>query len=225
MRSDRSVKTPFYEEEHWLANANKALNAQSPSEVVQFILERAERPIVTTSFGPHAAALLDLVIQQRPDVPVVWVDHGFNTNETYRFARKLIERFNLNMKIYAPVQTPAWITTTLGGVPDVNDAEHAEFTRRVKLEPFSRALTELEPDAWITGIRAEETKLRASLDTLSMDGRGLLKVAPLLRWQEADLERYLREQNLPSEANYFDPTKGIEGRECGLHQGSTATAA
>jgi len=213
------------EREGWLLGANAKLQGQSPADVVTFILERAERPIVTTSFGAHAAVLLDLVTQQQPDIPVVWVDHGFNTNETYRFARRLIDRFDLNLKIYAPVQTPAWITTTLGGVPDVNDPEHAEFTRRVKLEPFTRALTELAPDAWITGIRAEETQLRASLNTLSMDGRGLLKVAPLLRWQEKDLERYLDDNDLPSEANYFDPTKGIEGRECGLHQGSTATAA
>ena len=214
-----------FDDPQWRSDANTSLRGKSPAEVLRYILERAERPIVTTSFGAHAAVLLDLVTQERPDVPVVWVDHGFNTDATYRFARQLIERFDLNMKIYAPVQTPAWITTTLGGVPDVNDAEHAEFTRRVKLEPFSRALSELAPDAWITGIRAEETELRASLDTLSVDGRGLLKVAPLLRWREADIERYLHARDLPSEANYFDPTKGIEGRECGLHQGSTATAA
>jgi len=128
------------------------------------------------------------------------------------------------MKIYAPVHTPAWITASLGGVPDISEPAHAEFTRQVKLEPFERALAELEPDAWITGIRAEETQLRASLDTLSLDGRGLLKVAPLLRWQEPEVERYLLERKLPSEANYFDPTKGLAGRECGLHQGA-ATAA
>jgi len=205
--------------------ANQRLRGQSPAEILRFILERAERPIVTTSFGAHAAVLLELVTRQRPDIPVVWVDHGFNTNETYGFARGLIQRLNLNMQIYAPVQTPAWITTTLGGVPDVDDAEHEEFTRQVKLEPFARALSELAPDAWITGIRAEETELRASLETLSIDGRGVLKVAPLLHWKEADLDHYLLEHDLPSEANYFDPTKGIEGRECGLHQGSTATAA
>jgi len=224
MTLDSSPRHNF-RDPHWRIEANSSLQKQSAAEVVRFILERAERPIVTTSFGAHAAVLLDLVTQERGDVPVIWVDHGFNTNATYRFARELIERFDLNMKIYAPVQTPAWITTTLGGVPDVSDAEHAEFTRQVKLEPFSRALKELAPDAWITGIRAEETELRASLDTLSLDGRGLLKVAPMLRWREADIERYLREKDLPSEANYFDPTKGIEGRECGLHQGSTATAA
>jgi phosphoadenosine phosphosulfate reductase len=208
-----------------LGSANKALEGLSPESIVRDVLAQAERPILTTSFGAHAAVLLDVVTKVQPDIPVVWVDHGFNTNATYRFARKLIDKFSLNMKIYAPVQTPAWITATLGGVPDIADPAHAEFTRRVKLEPFARALSELAPDVWLTGIRAEETELRASLDTLSYDGRGILKVAPLLRLREAQLDSYLAEHDLPSEANYFDPTKGIEGRECGLHQREAATAA
>lgn len=217
--------SPLSLDERSLSQANAAFRIEAASQVVAWTLARAERPIVTTSFGAHAAVLLDLVTNLRPDIPVVWVDHGFNTQETYRFARTLIERFELNMQIYAPEQTPAWISTTLGGVPDVADPEHTEFTRRVKLEPFERALEELAPDAWLTGIRAEETQLRATLDTLSVDGRGILKVAPLLKWREADLDSYLLAKDLPSESKYFDPTKGLAGRECGLHQGATATAA
>ena len=204
---------------------NAELAGASASEIVSWVLDRAERPIVTTSFGVHAAVLLDLVNRARPGTPVVWVDHGFNTHETYRFARNLIDQLDLNMQIYAPLHSPAWITASLGGVPDVKDPEHVEFTRRVKLEPFERALETLVPDAWLTGIRAEETQLRASLETLSLDGRGILKVAPLLTWHEDEMDAYLRAHNLPSEKNYFDPTKGIEGRECGLHQGIAASAA
>lgn len=204
---------------------NAELEGASASEVVRWVLERAERPIVTTSFGAHAAVLLDLVCKVRPDTPVVWVDHGFNTYETYRFARSLIAKLNLNMQIFAPLHSPAWITASLGGVPDVNEPAHVEFTRQVKLEPFERALETLSPDVWLTGIRADETELRASLQTLSLDGRGILKVAPLLTWHEDEMNAYLAANNLPSETNYFDPTKGVEGRECGLHQGVAASAA
>ena len=211
--------------ERSLVQHNAELEGASAAETIRWVLNRAERPIVTTSFGAHAAVLLDLVNKVRPGTPVVWVDHGFNTYETYRFARTLIEALTLNMKIFAPLHSPAWITASLGGVPDVNDPEHVEFTRRVKLEPFERALKTLAPDAWLTGIRAEETKLRASLETLSLDGRGILKVAPLLTWQEDEMNAYLRANDLPSETNYFDPTKGVEGRECGLHQGLAASAA
>ena len=128
-----------------LADANNELRERAASDIVRWVLERTERPMVTTSFGTHAAVLLDLVTRIRPDIPVVWVDHGFNTNATYRFARTLIKRLDLNMKIYSPKETAAWITTKLGGVPDIGEPGHAEFTRRVKLEPFERALAELNP--------------------------------------------------------------------------------
>ncbi len=208
-----------------LAQYNELLEGASATEVVSWVLARAKRPMVTTSFGKHAAVLLDIVTRVRPDVPVVWVDHGFNTRATYQFAHDLIAALDLNIQIFAPSHSSAWITASLGGVPDIGDPQHAEFTRRVKLEPFDRALSTITPDVWLTGIRSEETSLRASLETLSLDGRGILKAAPLLAWQEAEMDAYLATHNLPSESNYFDPTKGIEGRECGLHQVDEASAA
>jgi len=207
------------------AQYNELLEGASATEIVRWVLARAQAPIVTTSFGAHAAVLLDIVTKVQPDIPVVWVDHGFNTRATYQFAHSLIEALDLNMQIFAPSHSTAWITASLGGVPDINDPEHVEFTRRVKLEPFDRALSTLTPDVWLTGIRADETQLRAALNTLSLDGRGILKAAPLLTWREAEMDGYLAANNLPSEGNYFDPTKGIEGRECGLHQADEASAA
>jgi len=44
----------------------------------------------------------------------------------------------------------------------------------------------------------------------------LLKVAPLLNWNQAQLKAYLQEYNLPDEQDYFDPTKVHDARECGL---------
>lgn len=210
---------------HSLIQYNAKLKGASASETVRWILERAERPIVTTSFGGQSAVLLDIVTKVRPDIPVVWIDHGFNTRATYQFANTLIDQLELNIQIFAPAQSTAWITTALGGVPEIDSPEHAEFTRRVKLEPFDRAIDTLAPDVWLTGIRSEETQLRASLETLSLDGRGILKAAPLLAWQAKEMEAYLAVNSLPSEDNYFDPTKGIEGRECGLHQRDEASAA
>ena len=45
----------------------------------------------------------------------------------------------------------------------------------------------------------------------------ILKVCPVLNWTSNDMDAYLEANNLPSENNYFDPTKVLEKRECGLH--------
>ena len=82
---------------------------------------------------------------------------------------------------------------------------------------YTRAFEELKPKIWITGIRKEETAFRQSLDVLSWDGRGILKVAPIFYWSEDDVQAFMDEHALPSCKHYFDPTKVAENRECGLH--------
>ncbi len=87
----------------------------------------------------------------------------------------------------------------------------------IKLEPFQRALDEWQPEIWITGIRKEETEHRQSLDIVSWDARGILKVAPLFYWSDDQVEAYMEAHELISCRHYFDPTKVHDGRECGMH--------
>lgn len=203
---------------HNLAVTNNQLQSLSPEEIVRWAVEQGEPTIVSTSFGPNSAALLHLVSQIAPELPVIWVDSGYNMRDTYVVAEEIIDRLNLNMKIYVPAVTSERLNVLMGGIPTLDEPEkHAEFTRIVKLEPFERALAELQPKIWISGIRQSDTDFRRSLDVLSYDNRGILKVAPIFRWTEDDLANYMTEHSLPSCRHYFDPTKVESGRECGLH--------
>lgn len=197
--------------------ANKDLQGKSPEEIVAWALEKAKNPIITTNFRPYESAILHLIAKQRPDITVLWVDSGYNTDATYKFANKMIKDLNLNVVTYIPKQTRAHRDVTLGGIPGVDDAKHEIFTEQVKLEPFGRALAELKPDVWFNAIRKDQTEFRQGLDVLSQSKSGVLKVAPLFYKTDADLDVYLEENNLPNEFDYFDPTKVEEHRECGLH--------
>jgi len=201
-----------------LENINAELRGRDAREVVAWALSQGKRVINTTSFSRNAAVMLHLVSEQDKSVPVVWVDTGYNLRDTYLVAERLIESLGLDMHIYSPEMTSERRNAIMGGVPTVQDEElHGEFTRQVKLEPFDRALAELRPDIWLTGIRRDETEHRKGLDVVSMDGRGILKVAPVFDWSEEDLEAYMAEHGLPTCRHYFDPTKVDDGRECGLH--------
>ena len=63
--------------------------------------------ILTTSFGIHSAVMLHLVTRIVPEIPVVFIDTGYLFPETYRFARDLTERLQLNLKKYVPAVTAA----------------------------------------------------------------------------------------------------------------------
>lgn len=188
-----------------------------PAEILEVALNQTQRAVVTTSFGPLAAATLHLATRVKPDIPVLWVDSGYNTSATYRFAADLIERLNLNMKIYVPTTTTGFRAAVMSGVPSVEDPAHKQFTQEVKIEPFERALTEMQPDLWITGIRAEETEHRRTLGVVSEGRQGITRIAPFFHQTEAQVQAYIDHHKLPSESRYFDPTKAWEGRECGLH--------
>ena len=133
-------------------------------------------------------------------------------------ADKLIKRIPLDYHIYSPLMTSERRNAVMGGIPTMDDEDmHTEFTRQVKLEPFNRAISEWAPEIWITGIRQQETEHRKSLDVLSWDARGILKVAPLFYWSDKQVEEYMKDNELLSCRHYFDPTKVQDGRECGLH--------
>lgn len=197
------------------------IQATDPHEIIRQALAQARAPILSTNFRPLAAALLHMVTRVKPDIPVIWVDSGYNTPATYAFAETLRARLGLNLHVYTPRVTAARRQACFGGIPSLGDPAHAEFTREVKLEPFERALQALQPDVWLTGIRADQTAHRRALGVVSRGPLDTVKVAPLYYWTEVDLENYLYEAGLPDNRDYVDPTKVREDRECGLqHLGS-----
>lgn len=201
-----------------LKSANEALRGASATAIVQWALALGKPTIATTSMGRNAAVMLHLVSSEDPAVPTVWVDTGYNLRDTYVVAERLIRDLALDIRVYSPLMTSERRNAIMGGIPTVDEEErHREFTRQVKLEPFARALADLQPEVWFTGIRREETEHRKTLNIVSLDDRGILKVAPLFYWSEQDVERYMAQYQLPSCRHYFDPTKVHDGRECGLH--------
>jgi phosphoadenosine phosphosulfate reductase len=122
-----------------------------------------------------------------------------------------------------PVEDGLWETN-----PDL-------YLAIAKLEPLNRALLDL--DAWITGIRRDQSPTRADAPKLAWDDQHeLWKANPLADWSDDDCWAYIRERELPynalhdkgyesiGDAHSTVPGKGREGRwagtertECGIH--------
>ncbi|MBP5981997.1 MAG: phosphoadenosine phosphosulfate reductase family protein [Halomonas sp.] len=203
-----------------MSSSLEAINrdlSNNPQALIEWALTQGERPICTTNFRPFEAVILHMVTQLRPDMPIVWMDSGYNTEATYQFADAVIKRLNLNMVSFLPKRTRAHREALEGVTPDIDDPRHEAFTQEVKIEPFERALSEMRPDVWFTALRAEDTPERAKMQPVSRNSDGLVKVAPLLHWTAKEMYEYLQAHDLPNNFDYFDPTKVEEKRECGLH--------
>ena len=70
-----------------ISKANAELRNKSPLEIVRWAIAQANgRAIVSTNFRPYEAVILHLCTQVQPDIPVLWVDHGYNRPATYKHA-------------------------------------------------------------------------------------------------------------------------------------------
>jgi phosphoadenosine phosphosulfate reductase len=195
---------------------NDNLRDESPEEIIAFALDISDRPLITTSFGAYSAAILFACTRLNPKLQVIWCDTGYNTPATYKHVHELSEKLELNLEIFTPKLTTAFLDSALGR-PNVNDPEHKEFSEKVKLEPFKRAFEKHQPDLWFTNLRKSQNEHRKLGDILSFSKNGILKVSPFFYYSDAQLEQYLEEHELPLQFDYFDPVKAYENRECGIH--------
>ena len=203
-----------------LATLNRSLRQKSPLEIVQWAVDQAGgRAVVSTNFRPFEAVILHLCVQAQPDIPVLWVDHGFNRPATYRHAEQLKQLLNLNLKSFVPRVTAAHYEAVHGAIPTPENEEALKaFSAVFKLEPFRRGMTGLAPAVWLTALRKVQNPARAELDIVTEDKNfGALKVSPVFHLDDAEMEQYLADHQLPNEWDYFDPAKADEKRECGLH--------
>jgi phosphoadenosine phosphosulfate reductase len=208
---------------------NASVSTLSPQEITDWAVEQGGgNTIVTTNFRPYEAVILHMAARAQANIPVLWVDHGTNLPETYHFAEKCRTALQLNLRPYLPRMTAAhWLALNGGQVPMPDEVERVEsFSRIMKLEPFERGMRELAPKVWITALRREQNPQRAAtLQRVMWDTKfGCLKVNPILDWTPAEMDPYLAEHRLPNERTYYDPAKGDEKHECGLHAKLTTAA-
>lgn len=203
-----------------IAQANAELQDLPALEIVKWAVAQAQgKAIVSTNFRPYEAVILHLCVQAQPDMPVLWVDHGYNRPATYIHAEHLRQSLRLNIKPYLPRMSAAHRDAIHGPIPSPEEEERLKlFSALMKLEPFQRGMEELAPTVWITALRKVQNPDRAAMAIVSWDNNfNALKVNPLLNWTDMDMEAYLSQHHLPNEWDYFDPAKANEKRECGLH--------
>lgn len=201
--------------------------------------------ILSSSFGAESALMLHLVKQWIPSVRVVFIDTGYLFPETYRFVEELTQRFELDVRAYSPLLTSARQEALYGKRYEGDRAAVEAYLQMNKVEPMNRALKELQPRAWIAGLRRHQTAFRKQLRPVEVE-EGVYKIHPILNWSEEDVVHYMRSNDLPyhplvkrgyrsigDEHSTFPTLEGEDPRagrnlgdhkECGIHLPRVAIA-
>ncbi|MFP4144374.1 MAG: phosphoadenylyl-sulfate reductase [Phycisphaeraceae bacterium] len=176
---------------------NARLEGADAMCVFEWAAERfGDRLVMTSSFGAQSAVMLHLATRAKPDIPVIFIDTGYLFPETYRFAMDLTERLGLNLQVYRPQMTTGWLEALHGRLWEQGREGLEKYHRIVKVEPMQRALEELDVAAWAAGLRGQQTRHRASLRRVEMQG-GRYKIHPILTWSTRDVHAYLEKHDLP----------------------------
>jgi phosphoadenosine phosphosulfate reductase len=199
------------------------LEELSAQETLALAVERHHpRLVMACSFQKEESVLIDLLMSIEPGARVFTIDTGALFPETYQVWRRIEDRYGLQIEVMdATSPNGPWTA--------------ANCCNARKVAALEDALTGAE--AWITGIRREQSPTRADSPKLDWDaGRGVWKFNPLADWSDSDIWRYVHENDLPYHPLHDDgydsigcapctlPGNGRDGRwagqaktECGLH--------
>lgn len=210
------------------------LEAASAAEVVAWALDEFHPGIaLACSFQKEEAVLLDLVFEARPDARVFALDTGLLFDQTYDLWKQVEERYSTTIERWQGPTLAEQAARHGGKLWATNPSQCCGIR---KVEPLRRGLSTL--DAWVTGIRRDQSPARAGAAKVEWDDQfGLVKVNPLADWSDKDVWREIAKRDLPynplHDQGYASigcvpctrPGEGREGRwagsdkvECGLHQ-------
>ncbi|MEP9360317.1 phosphoadenylyl-sulfate reductase [Sphingomonas sp. KR3-1] len=147
---------------------------------------------LVSSFGAESAALLHLVAQADPNVPVIFLDTGKHFPETLAYRDQLVDFIGLkNLQIIAP-DPEAIEKRDATGLRWSYDPDGCCEIRKVI--PLEKALAGF--DTSITGRKAFQASTRNALPRFEVEG-DRLKFNPLASWTKDDIEAYFVEHDLP----------------------------
>jgi len=198
----------------------------------------ADDACLTCSFQAEDVLLLKLALEQRPELPVLFLDTGYHFAETYAYRDRIASEWGVRLINLLPRTTVA-----------EQEAEHGLLYQTSpdrccaarKVEPLFRAVAGYR--VWITGLRREQAKTRAALEEVAPftlpGGQEVLKLSPLAHFTTADVWHGCEKLGIPLlplyERGYssigcepctslpLDPGDARSGRwggrkvECGIH--------
>lgn len=209
-------------------------------EVLSWAYDHYGKNIVySCSFGVEGIVLIDLISKVKSDATIIFLDTDLHFKETYELIEKVKQRYpSLNIKLIKPELTLHKQEEKFGDKLWERRPNQCCYYR--KILPLEKELSKY--DAWISGLRREQSETRKHVEFLNKDERfKSIKVCPLIHWTWDDVWAYVKKYDLPYNplhdqgypsigcfpctSKVSDPSDHRSGRwqgqnktECGLHE-------
>jgi len=210
-----------------LAETSRRLETRPARAAIEWAVENFH-PHLTLSSSMTDAVLIDLAVKVEPSIEVIFIDTGYHFPETLETLERVRHHYALNLRVLSipPQDEDLWRV----------DPENC--CSALKVQQLDRALVGRQ--AWMSGLRRDESPSRVNAPVVARDLRGLVKVNPIATWSALDVAGYIAEHDVPVNplvrqgyasigcapctrpvADGEDPRagrwSGIDKVECGLH--------
>ena len=168
---------------------------KTPQEIIRWAVNSFWPQIaLSSSFQTQSMPLLHMASRIRRDLLVFFLDTGYHFWYTLIFREQIASEWHLNvLDLYHDSRWDVFTKQHTRTLP-IEDPNLCCFLNKV--QPMQKALKDMK--AWISGIRRDQTSVRAHAKILELQDDGLLKINPLLNWTKADVKKYSEENSLPS---------------------------
>jgi len=212
---------------------------QNARELIKGELAKNGSSCITSSFQAECVVLVHMLKDQRPHIPVLFLETGYHFPETLAYRDQMTRDWNLNL-VNLEAKQSVKEQESLFGI--LNQTEPSKCCGLRKVEPLFAGIANY--DTWFTALRREQSPTRANLQEVEPfklpAGKTLEKVSPLAGWTNKDVWQYMSRYDIPALSLYdqgytsigcqpctalpFDPNNPRSGRwqgkeklECGIH--------
>ena len=192
-----------------ISRLNCQLEEKSAEEILQWSMEQfGEGFSIGSAFGASGMALIDMAMRINPDVDIFYIDTDYFFPETLALIDRAQRRYNRPFRRVTSDMSIAEQEQTYGLNLYRSDADKCCNIRKVV--PMAKALQ--GSAAWVSALRRDQSPTRAGTPVLRWNDKyGVVKISPLVHWNEKDIWAYIHRHNVPyndlHEQNY--PSIGL----------------
>ena len=175
------------------------LKDKSVEEVITYIYKRFNvKTAFASSLGAEDQVLTDIIVKNAKELKIFTLDTGRLNPETLDTLDRTELKYSKKITVFYPKSELVEDFVNTHGInsfyESVEKRKACCYAR--KIEPLQRALKPL--DAWITGLRREQSVTREEMQLVEWDkANNLIKFNPLIEWSELDVWDYIKKENVP----------------------------
>lgn len=180
-----------------IAVANERLLAASPQEILRWAVDQFHpRLLMATAFGAEGCCIIHMLAEIEPGVRTINIDTGYQFNETLELRERILYRYGIEVEYIQPELTVDEYEKEHGG--PLHGIRPDQCCHDRKIMPLRWAVEKIQPLAWISAIRKDQTADRAKADVVQWDPKfKLVKVNPLLGWTKNDVWSFVMKNDVP----------------------------